>query len=204
MSNVGSPAGQENEQSSSSPSDFEVFDYDETEEEFPYQRFNSGGNYSTEKEEEESGTPLNLELALLLNQGIVSKAKANFGISKNIETLEKSTIDLSTAGPSDSPQRKRPNGLTNGSSTYKRGPDLYLRRSEDDHSNNEDDEEEIDFVRIKHETASTKSPVETVFENGSTEQSPCVGGNFRFMEPTTSFHSAYGYDHERMMFEGIP
>lgn len=212
MSNAVSPNGPtENEKSSSSPSDYEVFDYEEADyEDFPYQRISSVGEYqfgedNDDEETDGCGTPLNLELAQLLNQGIVSKTKANFGISKNIETLEKSTIELSSLNAS--PQR-RPKDLLNGGSTgYHRSPDLFLRRTDDEYSNDdEDDEEDVDFVRIKK--TNPRLPTETVFENGSAEPSPSCptgrGAAFRFIEPTTSYHSAYGYDNEQMMFEGIP
>lgn len=216
MSNAVSPSSQEQEKSSSSPSDYEVFDYEEVEGEFPYQRFAcaDGEDFQPDEDEEDldgCGTPLNLELAQLLNQGIVSKTKASFGISKNYETLEKSTIELSQ---SEASPKRRPRDLT----CYERSPDLYLRRGDDDDNddffNNEnDDDEVVDFVNVRKLRAhrngfepaatSSKLPEETVFENGSTDQSPCVGGGtFRFTEPTTSFHSAYGYDNERIMFEG--
>lgn len=202
MSNsVSSNNGQEIDKSSSPPSeDYEVFDYEEVDENFPYQRISSLVEDDDEDYEPEDGcgTPLNLELAQLLNQGIVSKTKANFGISKNIETLEKSTIELSQS--SGSP-RRRPHNLANVS-TYQPSPDLFLRRTDD---GDEDDDEDVDFVRIK---ADSRQPSETVFENGSADPSPMCGGGgggaFRFVEPTTSYHSAYGFDTERMMFEGIP
>lgn len=196
MSDAVSPSGPEAE---SSPSDYEVFDFEDFDGEYPYHRIppNNGSFQEDEENDDEDGigTPLNLELALLLNQGIVSKAKANFGISKNIETLEKSTVELSES-ISSSPKRK-PKELAGSSSSsfYKRDPDLYLRRNDDDDCSS--NEEEVDFVSVARRD-------EAVFENRSTEQSPLTGGPFRFTEPTTSFHSAYGYDNERLMFEGIP
>lgn len=213
MSNAVSPvSGQEAEKSLSSPSDYELFDYeDDIGEQYPYQRMPPGaeGSFQDDDDDEENGlgTPLNLELAQLLNQGIVSKAKANFGISKNIETLEQSTIELSIAESTGSPKR-RPKELAESgascSSSYKRDPDLYLRRSDDDYSNYDDgdNEEDVDFVRVKRQNTANGVPNETVFENGSPDG---VGGSsLKYTEPTTSFHSAYGYDNERMMFEGIP
>lgn len=209
MSNAVSPNGPtENAKSSSPPSDYEVFDYEEADyEEFPYQRISSDAGFGEDNGDEEDGdgcgTPLNLELAQLLNQGIVSKTKANFGISKNIETLEKSTIELSSLNGSP---KRRPKDLLNGGSLggYQRSPDLFLRRTDDEYCNeDEDGEEDVDFVTILK--SNSRPPKETVFENGSNEPSPSCGGTsaFRFTEPSTSYHSAYGYDNEQMMFEGI-
>lgn len=200
------------DQSLSSPSDIEIFDFEDIDEEFIFKATAFVDNLSEQREEEQGcGTPLNLELAQLLNQGIVSKTKANFGISKNIETLEKSTIELSLAESSTSsgsPKRRPVNCL--GTVGYERSPDLYLRRSDDDDDDEDyfptsDDGErsgESNFVRVK--AARPKLPTETVFENNSVELSPISQSNgFRFVEPTTSFHSAYGCDSERIMYEGI-
>ncbi|XP_058447974.1 trafficking kinesin-binding protein milt isoform X2 [Malaya genurostris] len=184
------------EPSSSSSSDVEVYGFEDIDE-----RISSINEIpETDTEIDECGTPLNVELALLLNQGIVSKTKANFGISKNIETLSNSTIELHKPGPSGSPSRKP--YYEPSKSGFKRNPDLYLRRSDDEYSNNEDnddgddDEEDVDFVRVKQ--MRTK---ETVFENATTGHIPNVNDSFSFIEPNTSYHSAYGYDSERMMFE---
>lgn len=208
MSNAVSTNGSTaNEKSSSPPSDYEVFDYEEADyEEFPYQRISSVDGFGEDdsdgdEEGEGCGTPLNLELAQLLNQGIVSKTKANFGISKNIETLEKSTMELSSlnGSPKRRPKDLLKSGITAG---YQRSPDLFLRRSDDEYYNeDEDGEEDVDFVRIMKRKSRT--PTETVFENGSNEPSPSTSA-FRFTEPSTSYHSGYGYDNERIMFEGIP
>lgn len=193
MSNAVTPSAER-----SPSSDYEVFDFEDFDGEYPYQRIPQNNSFQEEEDDEEEdgiGTPLNLELAQLLNQGIVSKAKANFGISKNIETLEKSTVELSES--TSSPKRK-PKELpgSSTSSSYKRDPDLYLRRNDDDECSS--NEEEVDFVSVPRRD-------EAVYENGSTEQSPLIGGGpFRYTEPTTSFHSAFGYDNEQMMFEGIP
>ncbi|KAL1404394.1 hypothetical protein pipiens_005362 [Culex pipiens pipiens] len=192
MSDAVSPStGPEANRSPSS--DYEVFDFEDFDGDYPYQRIPQNGSFQDEEDDEEEdgiGTPLNLELAQLLNQGIVSKAKANFGISKNIETLEKSTVELSES--TSSPKRK-PKESPSTSSSYKRDPDLYLRRNDDDDSSG--NEEEVDFVNVPRRD-------EAVFENGSTEQSPLfANGPFRYTEPTTSFHSAFGYDNEQMMFE---
>lgn len=213
MSNAVSPnVPSENDKSSSPPSDYEVFDYEEADyEDFPYQRISSvdgfgEDNSDGDEEADGCGTPLNLELAQLLNQGIVSKTKANFGISKNIETLEQSTIELSSLNGSP---KRRPRDLLNGGGAsttagYQRSPDLFLRRSDDEYYNeDEDGDEDVDFVRILK--SKSRLPTETVFENGSNEPSPSTSSSaFRFSEPTRSYHSAYGYDSEQMMFEGIP
>ncbi|XP_055643608.1 trafficking kinesin-binding protein milt isoform X2 [Toxorhynchites rutilus septentrionalis] len=184
--------------SSSSASDFEVFDYEDIEQDFSHQRVPSLDTLQNDNEEDDDagcGTPLNLELAQLLNQGIVSKAKANFGISKNIETLEASTVELASGG---SPKRKA-REFEQGS-CYVRGSDLYLRSTEDDHPLNndhsDDNDEDVDLVRVRNVSSS-----EMVFENRSIEQSPSFGGSYGFIEPTASFHSAFGYDNEQMMFE---
>lgn len=206
MSNSVSSNGQENDKSSSPPSDdYEVFDYEEVCESFPYQRISSMGDEDDYEPEDGCGTPLNLELAQLLNQGIVSKTKANFGISKNIETLEKSTIELSNPTALNGSPRRKPRDLANAT-IYQRSPDLFLRRNDDEYSHIDDDvDEDVDFVRMK---TNSRQPSETVFENGSGDPSPLcgegAGGAFRFIEPTTSYHSAYGFDTEQMMFEGIP
>uniref|UniRef100_A0A182QIH2 Uncharacterized protein n=1 Tax=Anopheles farauti TaxID=69004 RepID=A0A182QIH2_9DIPT len=229
----------EMDKSSSTPSDFEVFEYEDIREGTSAQLTHNGsaninhhrrvGTHSSDDENEACGTPLNLELAQLLTQGIVTKAKANFGISKNIETLERSTIELDQmecsfsdhhqhhhhAVPSDS----QANGVSY-SSSYKRDPDLYLRRSDDDAEQQEQplpDEEEIDFVQLKNEQLQQQQQDidssgqffeedEMVFEThtGCTPGSHGGSGFFRYTEPTTSYHSACGgYDNERMMFEGI-
>ncbi|XP_049276814.1 trafficking kinesin-binding protein milt isoform X2 [Anopheles funestus] len=236
----------EMDKSSSTPSDFEVFEYEDIHEDtangkhgqfpkndsssHPYHR-RHGTNVSDE-EDDACGTPLNLELAQLLTQGIVTKAKANFGISKNIETLERSTIELERENscsdqeyvPTDSNSPRRAAALRTSSccsTSYKRDPDLYLRRSDDVEADSFDDqhhsnEEDIDFVQLKHEqlhqrqqqdndpSGQFEEEDEMVYEThtGCTPGSVGGSGFFRFTEPTTSYHSACGgYDSERMMFE---
>uniref|UniRef100_A0A182MF23 Uncharacterized protein n=1 Tax=Anopheles culicifacies TaxID=139723 RepID=A0A182MF23_9DIPT len=243
----GSPrsGGEEMDKSSSTPSDFEVFEYEDIREaaasgkhgQFPKEDSNHpyhrrlGTNISDE-EDNACGTPLNLELAQLLTQGIVTKAKANFGISKNIETLERSTIELERDSSSsdqdhvptdpDSPGYRSALRTVSCSTSYKRDPDLYLRRSDDvesglsdDQQQQQHDDEDIDFVQLKNEQLDQRQQQdndpsglygeedEMVFEThtGCTPGSVGGSGFFRFTEPTTSYHSACGYDSERMMFE---
>uniref|UniRef100_A0A182TPA5 Uncharacterized protein n=1 Tax=Anopheles melas TaxID=34690 RepID=A0A182TPA5_9DIPT len=242
---------EEVDKSSSTPSDFEVFDYEDIREEAAGGRngqlpiadasrayHRRLGTLSSDDEDEACGTPLNLELAQLLTQGIVTKAKANFGISKNIETLERSTHELELEQsfheqqdhdvPTES-NSKRHRSISRTASTgsysasYKRDPDLYLRRSDDverdyydDAQQQQDAEEEIDFVQLKNKQLQQRQQPadseqvghffeedEMVFE---THTPGSVGGSgfFRYVEPTTSYHSACGgYDSERMMYEGI-
>ena len=179
---------EEVDKSSSTPSDFEVFDYEDIREEAAGSRngqlpkadasrayHRRLGTLSSDDEDEACGTPLNLELAQLLTQGIVTKAKANFGISKNIETLERSTHELELEQSfyeqqqqdHDVPTESNSKGHRSISRTastgsysayYKRDPDLYLRRSDDveqdyydDAQQQQDAEEEIDFVQLKNE-----------------------------------------------------
>ncbi|XP_041779383.1 trafficking kinesin-binding protein milt isoform X2 [Anopheles merus] len=240
---------EEVDKSSSTPSDFEVFDYEDIREEAAGGRngqltkadasrayHRRLGTLSSDEEDEACGTPLNLELAQLLTQGIVTKAKANFGISKNIETLERSTHELELEQSfyeqqdHDVPTESNSKGHRSISRTastgpysasYKRDPDLYLRRSDDverdyydDAQQQQDAEEEIDFVQLKNEQLQQRQQAadseqgghffeedEMVFE---THTPGSVGGSgfFRYAEPTTSYHSACGgYDSERMMYE---
>uniref|UniRef100_A0A182WPF7 Uncharacterized protein n=1 Tax=Anopheles minimus TaxID=112268 RepID=A0A182WPF7_9DIPT len=244
----GSPrsGGDEMDKSSSTPSDFEVFEYEDIHEpggegkngQFPKEDSNHSyhrrlGTNISDEEDDACGTPLNLELAQLLTQGIVTKAKANFGISKNIETLERSTIELERENSSsdqdhvptdpDSPGYRSTHRTSSCVTSYKRDPDLYLRRSDDIESGSSDDQqqlhddEDIDFVQLKKEQfhqrqQHDKDPSvlygekdEMVFEThtGCTPGSVGGSGYFHFTEPTTSYHSACGYDSERMMFEAL-
>ncbi|XP_049533327.1 trafficking kinesin-binding protein milt isoform X3 [Anopheles darlingi] len=243
---------EEYEKSSSTPSDFEVFDYEDihavpgaAEYHPDHRRRCHPGLHGRSSDDDEAdsgaggGTPLNLELAQLLTQGIVTKAKANFGISKNIETLERSTIELeSTSDTTPSlPLRSRSSSSTNAfasGSSYERDPDLYLRRSDDDVDDygggSQLHDDAIDFVpldqsdhhpgrqpgRSRRQRNHTQDPLpleqehEMVFEtNTPNSSSTCAAGMtdgsglFRYIEPTTSYHSVCGgaYDSERMMFE---
>lgn len=231
------------DKSSSTPSDFEVFDYEDIREQSAngkHGQFPTGdtgpayrrrlGTAASDEEDDACGTPLNLELAQLLTQGIVTKTKANFGISKNIETLERSTVELETSAssdqdhvPSDASAAGYRSALPHSCASYKRDPDLYLRRSDDsetfDDQHQQPAEEDIDFVQLKNEqlhqrqqedadasTGQYFEDDELVFEShtGCTPGSVGGSGFFRYTEPTTSYHSACGgYDSERMMFEGI-
>uniref|UniRef100_A0A182TA70 Uncharacterized protein n=1 Tax=Anopheles maculatus TaxID=74869 RepID=A0A182TA70_9DIPT len=239
------------DKSSSTPSDFEVFEYEDIHEECTnaksgkYPNGDSVHHYhrrlgtsASDEEDDACGTPLNLELAQLLTQGIVTKTKANFGISKNIETLERSTIELESSASSDQDHVSTESGSAGHrsalrttsccSTSYKRDPDLYLRRSDDNDLDSFDDsrqqqqqqqlhdEEDIDFVQLKNDQRQQQQAAdpsgqffeddELVFEShtGCTPGSVCGSGFFRYTEPTTSYHSACGgYDSERMMFEGI-
>uniref|UniRef100_A0A182IRK2 Uncharacterized protein n=1 Tax=Anopheles atroparvus TaxID=41427 RepID=A0A182IRK2_ANOAO len=174
-----SPPGSKLEKSSSTPSDFEVFDYEDIRE-VPEVEVGARGGHrvfdrptyhrrlgtqSSDDEPDACGTPLNLELAQLLTQGIVTKAKANFGISKNIETLERSTIELERELHASSSEEQvpysMPSSFTHSSSSgYKRDPDLFLRRTDDilpvsggapQQEAPDDEEEDVDYVQLKTE-----------------------------------------------------
>ena len=198
--NISTDSASSDEKSSSPPTDFEFCDYDEDEDLsydlFKSQKRNKNFDLNGDGGGDGCGTPLNMELAQLLNKGIVSN-KLNFGISKNIETLERSTSELQLNLAS-----------TSQSASYRRNPELFLRRDDDNYDHDYDQIVNSFINNTSNKTTPNSSGYkngfgdgEMFFENYSSDNSPNVP--FSFIEPNTSYHSACGNDNERFLYEGI-
>lgn len=138
-----------------------------------------------------SGTPLNIELAQLLKTDVIDDVET-FGISKNIETLERSTTELEVY------EQKLQN-----SANFTKGGELFLRMEDDLKSSSLKSSDRTPCCSCKTSPeAYTEENQEQVYESGDYMMNSPLN-QFNFLEPNTSFHSVNGYDNEQVMFEGI-
>lgn len=150
-----------------------------------------------------SGTPLNIELAQLLKTEETDVGAVTFGISKNIETLERSTEDLE-----EYDRKKLEKAQLKENNVFEHSPELFLRlQGESLHSYN--DRTPCCSRRTSPtEPTATSSPNENPqsstyqITNEQVFESDISLYEMNFNEPNTSFHSASGYDNEQVMFEG--
>ena len=151
-----------------------------------------------------SGTPLNIELAQLLKTDESDVGSVTFGISKNIETLERSTEDLE-----EYDRKKLEKAQLKNNEEYEHSSELFLRLKGDSFHLLDDKTPSCSGRTSPIEPTRTSSPItnpqsstyhitdEQVFESDKNSYA------MNYNEPNTSFHSASGYDNEQVMFEGI-
>lgn len=142
-----------------------------------------------------SGTPLNLELAQLMQ---IDEDSSSFGISKNVETLEKSTIVLEKS--TLKPRSSTPNSLTD----FLKSSELFLRIESDKESPS--DRTPCCSCKSSPATNEPSNEIPQTYQ-GTNEliyEHPSFTTNnlTNFIEPNSSFHSVNGYDNEQVMFEG--
>ena len=174
--------------------DFEFCDYidaDEDDEEEAYYNKLMASRDIRKSASNTSGTPLNLELAELMHIDEDSNA---FGISKNVETLEQSTIELKRV--TSKRRSSTPNDLED-CDQFAKSAELFLRIDSDKESSND-----------RTPCCSCKSsPANSETYQGTNEliyeQEFSLSSNMNYIEPNSSFHSVGGYDNEQVMFEGI-
>lgn len=144
-----------------------------------------------------SGTPLNLELAQLMH---IDEDSNVFGISKNVEALGNSTIEMDKFNLRS--RSSTPNILVDGGN-FSKSSELFLRID----SEKDSPSDRTPCCSCKSSPATSEPSIETQTYQGTNEliyeQDPSYTNNFmNFIEPNSSFHSINGYDNEQVMFEG--
>lgn len=150
-----------------------------------------------------SGTPFNIELAQLLKTEETDVGAVTFGISKNIETLERSTEDLE-----EYDRKKLEKAQSKDSKEFEQSSELFLRlQGESFHPENDRTPCCSRRTSLTEPTAISspnENPQSSTYQitNEQVFESDISLYEMNYNEPNTSFHSASGYDNEQVMFEG--